>query len=963
MASSENIWEVLSAEEQRSIWEETERSFWPKWFREHEEWKAEHDKKHTRLTTGLRVDLSKLTGQRDQLDITKERLTKELVKIEQDLKRVNDEADTKTNQLVLLDQDYRDELAEHNSHHDSHCRKMRAFFQEKLGRSSEDDGPIPTIPPSYDAPEPQLADAAEEMEGVEETSRPERPEPEFAPQQPRGDVLVNVVNADNQVIGPIERIEPWNQWVEAVMKYPILRQVMIRRGRRFNEDHLRSIYERSEGKGVKWLSCMIQATGKVQSKRCQSCEKNQGAFEQCILVGGKLLHKCGNCEWNRQGCHGASGEGVDEPENATIPAEPAPEVEDIQEVESQEQLQREALQREVEQEKAPVPDRLEQDRQREPERREPERRELEREKNERPAQETTQEKRPQEPPRVEKETVVEVVEPAPNYGWAAMRSNQIRSILQAPSTTPPRSEPMPVLNNHRDVRLTPAEQPRQKTGPLEAPTQRESAPFPTMTGFTSSNASSFTPAGISGFSAANHHTGFTPASSGFTPANSRSRPTSRQSSREFLTPTVGSVEASPQPAVDDEEERPLEEITKENLILQNNGEVYTFPECMEGVPMVKIDPSHPYWEPDWKDLRVEVEASRTKWEQKLKELKEKEDKGEPTQPGPMKYQIGRQLNRGNTILEFLDHGSISPYQLVGKKYMQSTKGGITSYDTLFRLCETVSELAKFKLDVSPVDWIRHRLWEISIRKGRDFNFARTVHDFYHDAKLRALRTKHGFKNIGRPSGVKKASRLSTDANGTTPTKKRKGSHVSDTPSEARVSLGEPLPASPGDHSTTPLAKRPKSSYADANDIFATEDFSDTDSVSRAPIYSSEYRLYQVKTRQYLSSDKVSQYWSWQPDRRCLEHQVLKSPNPPGWGLYQKPIDFSFNLDHATEITWNLQALRIHIKINPASRSALVLGSDDMPRGDLMAQFKRERTMKRFLAFCRHMKVPLVLETV
>lgn len=941
--NNEEIWDVLPVQEQRSIWRETEQAFWPRWRKSHEEWLAQHEQKVNRQTTELRIELSKLTGARDHLAETHKRLTHELLKVEQDLKRVNDDADAKSNQLVLLDQEQREELAEHIANHDSHSQKMRLFFSEKLGTPIEDDEVTISV-----ASEP--ADAIDAMEGVEPTTQPS-PEPMAEPQAgstppPRGEQLVDVIDADGRLIGSVERIDPWNQWIEAILKYPILRKVEIRRGRRFNEDHLASIYDRSEGKGVKWLSCLIQATGRIQSRRCQSCEKHQGAFEKCVIVGGRLLHKCGNCEWNRQGCHGASGEGIEEPEPTALPAS----VEGVGESETEnveqgrrelETAERLKLDRLGHEQPVEIPEATPISQQQQPNGEKPQ--EVQQHKEQEKSHEAPPEKQREEPqetrpdpqPEIQPRLVVEA-ETVARSAWTPIRDNGWRPVLQAPTGITPSTGPTRPSMGLSLPGLSSNQQRKEYGGRLVAPSTHEST-YPGPTGFTAAN-----------------------TTGSFTPANSRSRPPSRQSSREeFLTPTAGSIEPSPQPTFEDN----LEEITSENLIVRNNGEVYTFPECMEGVPLVKVGPGHPYWESDWKDLPPFVEAARTRWAAKLKEIRADDSQ---KQNGPMKYQIGRQLNRGSTIMEFLESGPISPYQLLSKKYMHAAKGGITSYDTLFRLCETTAELSKFKLDVPPIDWIRHRLWELSLSQGKDFNVARVVHDFYHDPKLKALRTKHGFKNIGRPSGgMRKPARLSTATNGDTPTnpRKRKGSQVSDTPpSETRVSLGEPLPASPGDISLQ-LPKRQRPIFTEAMDIFATDQFSDTDSVSGSRIFSEEFRLYQVKHRMHASSYKSSQYWVWQPHRRQLTHQVLKSTRPTEWGPFMKPLDFSFNLDEVTEITWNLQTLRIHIKVNSASKDALILrGVDDMPRGDILAWFKRERTMKRFLALCRTEKVSLVRET-
>lgn len=961
------------------MWEEAENAFWPGWFNNHDQVKTELKETFTRQTTDTRVELSKLTGERDQLAANKERLTRELLQIEQDLKRVNDEAERKAEQLFQIESDYGKELSDEIANHKSGTEKMEIFFTEKLGRSADERGydhasvrvsrrtvPVRYVDPEETEPEPEtvLSSEPEAMDGVEEVM------PQESTPRPHGEVLVEVLDADDNVIGSIERVEPWNQWVEAILRYPVQRPVVIRRGRRFNEDHLASIYERTEGKGVKWLSCMIQATGRVQTRRCLSCDKNQGVFGSCIMVGGKLLHKCGNCEWNRQGCHGASMDF--EPEPPREPPKPNPDP-------------REPSRREINGPGPEIPDPETEAERLEPSSplREPSRRETrdvemqdgddrqqvlephaagpESEVRESTAERarrlseilsrphdlrhevvthtvpTAQTARPAGS-RVDKPmdrplarpTVIEP-EPRPVSGWAAIRSSNSQSVLQAPAAATPPAEVMATPRQVSSAYLGPSEKRKEYSGPLSAPSP---SPFQAPMGFTAAN-----------------------VPRAFTPVNSRSRPQSRQSSGHLATPNIDSAEPSPQPAEADDDDEPLEEITSRNLVLRDNGEVYTYPECMRGVPLVKIDENHPYWDPEWKDLKTEVKAQHDRWEQKLETHRQNADNQKPL--SSIKYQIGRQINRGQTILEFLEMGTISPYQLLAKGYMHAAKGaqkgGITSYDTLFRMCESIAELSKFKLDITPVEWMRHRLWEISVKKGKEFNCAKILHDFYHDPKLTALRVKHGFKNIGRPSGMKKGR---SSANG-----KRKGSHDSETP-DARValSLGEPLPTSPR-HAPSPAPKRPYRGsaviYGPPTDSFVTHDYSDTDSVFGTTAYREEYRVAQIKHRRHASSTNSSQYWSWQPDRKAFEHQVVKSVDPVKWGFIDKPVDFHVNLEEIHEIVWNLQILRIQIRVDALCKSAVILEVDGKPRGDLMVSFKRERTMKRFMFFCRGKKVNLV----
>ncbi|KAF5724954.1 hypothetical protein FMUND_319 [Fusarium mundagurra] len=189
---------------------------------------------------------------------------------------------------------------------------------------------------------------------------------------------------------------------------------------------------------------------------------------------------------------------------------------------------------------------------------------------------------------------------------------------------------------------------------------------------------------------------------GFTPANVRSRPPS--SDRGRPTPQSLSLDTSSQPP-QSPPAQPLEEITRENMVLKNDRNVYTYPECVAGVPLVKINEEHPSWEANWPNVKTIIEPQLARWREKHQaaiEAGPKQDKG-----GSSKHQIGRQVNRGIKILEFHEKDPISPYQLLGKRYIQACKGGITSYDTLFRLSETISEL-----DMSPVDWMRQRHHEL-----------------------------------------------------------------------------------------------------------------------------------------------------------------------------------------------------------------------------------------------------------
>ncbi|KAI5457616.1 hypothetical protein BGZ63DRAFT_427656 [Mariannaea sp. PMI_226] len=914
-------WEALPVDEARSVWDETERNFWANQERENQTTDHDIDKTYHKTVTDIKVDLSHLSGRRALLVESQERLAKELAKVEEELARVAQACDEKVDRLNKVEQEYRDGQQTRLQNRQKVKRTMRAFFKEKRGEDPDaDDGEdypvisaerVPLRPLLNGTPTPAVAvapaepiesPAAEEtrMEGIELQNGNHAPSDDGAPDG-APDVMVDVVDADGNVIGPVQRIEPWNQWVEAIQDLEIRRPVKIRRGRRFNEAHLATIYERTEAKGVKWLSCMIQATGQIQTKRCQSCDKNQGAFDDCIIVGGELFQKCGNCEWNRQGCHGASGDYID------LPASRRQHRRSIRNVvESPIQPERPLVRLEPTPEGSKATER-------------------ERKAEQEPVEQQHELKNPRK-----ESSIAALLHPLP----LALPS-------QAP---PPKSLP---IRSEREIIERQADRAQPST---EIETPMKNAPTSNRNGPITVHEPEQMP---------------TPqdyrVTPGFTAANAAQR--SRPSSADRPTPTSIHIEPSPQPSESFVIEE-IEEITRATLALKDNGTVYTFPECVEGVPLEKIDEKHPYWEPSWPDVRSLIEPQLERWREKhvaAIEAGARQEKG-----GSSKYQIGRQVNRGIKILEFLDEGEISPYQLLSKKYISSGKGGICSYDTLFRLSETMSELAKFKLDIKPIEWMRQRLYELIQVEGSGFNLPRTIHDFYHDPKLTSLRYKHGFKNIGRPSGMKSA-RVSMGSPSSTPKpiKKRKSMHsLASTPRETPIVDHSPLAT----HVVLPT-ERPSSAHKRAKlsspvpigsimdgyrDEFHTVDHSDTDSWSGASITKNDFRLRQVKTRRYTSTAGVTQYWTWVKEDRVFEHQVLKALGPVQWGVHKQPYNFHLSLDEISTLIWNIEALRVHVVLRK--------DKDIHNRGDIMAEFKRENTMRRFLSFCREQGVHLTKDS-
>lgn len=410
-------------------------------------------------------------------------------------------------------------------------------------------------------------------------------------------------------------------------------------------------------------------------------------------------------------------------------------------------------------------------------------------------------------------------------------------------------------------------------------------------------------------------------------------------------------------AVDDGTDNAGPEITQKTLILQHNGTFYTYPKCIEGVPLEKIDPHHPYWDPKWPDLRVHVQPILNAWKEKHQAAKTAEQQGHKA--GSARYQYNRQVNRGDRILQFLKHGSISPYQLLSKRFMSVGKGSISSYDTLFRLCETIYELEQYPIDVTPVEWLRQRLHELIEVQGAGFNFSKTIHNFYSDKKLKALREKAGKKNIGRPahSSMRRGSTSGSASRNETPRPpKRKSPHFYGTPSPAAESMGRTA-ESAGDERRH--GDRRQEEVVSVLNSLETEEVSDTDSFSGDAILDLDFRLYQVKSRVLTSSEEVTQYWRWIPHLGIFEHQVLKGMNPVSWGVHREPIDFSLRLADVVKVAWNLKALRVYLVMSDRH----ICFEDDKPRGDVMVAFKRANTMRRFIKFCRTENLELVEETL
>ncbi|KAI0017550.1 hypothetical protein F4780DRAFT_782180 [Xylariomycetidae sp. FL0641] len=438
-----------------------------------------------------------------------------------------------------------------------------------------------------------------------------------------------------------------------------------------------------------------------------------------------------------------------------------------------------------------------------------------------------------------------------------------------------------------------------------------------------------------------------------------------RSGRKSLPTAKASVSSGDSP-VPESTESDVEEITRANLLLRDDGHVLTAPEMYAGTPLERIHPQHPYWSPDWEPLEDSIQPQLDKWRERLEGLRR-----DPNAVRHTVFLANRQCNRGQAVIDFLRDGDFHPYQFVGKEMMNKFYKTFINYDTMFRLVNILEELKKFELDITPLEWLRQRIYNLAQAQGDKFNLSKLVHNLYHDALLKQLRTKHGFGNIGRPSGYKvgekdptrsgrvRKSKKETEAGSKTPrTRKMRRSIGQVDAEDARSSMGDmdlqaqqALPSEYLEPVTPRLSKRqrlePTPPPEQTEDELDYDGYSTRDSFSSGRIMHLDWRVSQIKTRSLTTSTQVTQYWTWKGDNNKFEHQVLRETHPKvTWGFYQKPINFDLELSDVLEIQYS-----------PDSEKILAL-TKDQQRGDVLACFKRERTKRRFLAFAKKKGIKL-----
>ncbi|KAI8626132.1 hypothetical protein F5Y19DRAFT_466707 [Xylariaceae sp. FL1651] len=457
-----------------------------------------------------------------------------------------------------------------------------------------------------------------------------------------------------------------------------------------------------------------------------------------------------------------------------------------------------------------------------------------------------------------------------------------------------------------------------------------------------------------------------PTVSNESPEGNRKSPHSRKSLPSAQDSVLPMDSPAPEAATTDDQE-----ITRNCLVLKDNGSIIVEPPMFAGVPLEKIDERHPFWNPEWEPLENTIQRQLDKWKEKLEDLRRRPDSVRHTV-----FLANRQVNRGQTVLDFLKDGCFHPFQFASRDMMDKSYKTFINYDTVFRLVNVHEELKKFDLEVTSLEWLRQRMYEIAMAQGDKFNLSKTTHDLYHDAKLKFLREKHGFGNIGRPSGYKVGDKDSTK--GAIKSKAKK--ELTGPPGEGRRRSRRTIdqfesddrpqgpPIGPTDYlePVTPrLQKRQRLDAAEARreDNLATrvpelavadlefDGYSSRDSFSNGRITYSDFRVYQIKTKTLTTRPDVTQYWTWKPDGNKFEHQVLRDVHPDiTWGVYQKPNSFDCCVEDIREVYYALDSQKVLIAIA------------DENRGNIVVFFKRERTKKRFLSFIRKKNVKIVKST-
>ncbi|KAG7294424.1 hypothetical protein NEMBOFW57_004495 [Staphylotrichum longicolle] len=127
-------------------------------------------------------------------------------------------------------------------------------------------------------------------------------------------------------------------------------------------------------------------------------------------------------------------------------------------------------------------------------------------------------------------------------------------------------------------------------------------------------------------------------------------------------------------------------------------------------------------------------------------------------------------------------------------------------------------------------------------------------------------------------------------------------------------------------------------------------YTSTDSITESALHRYDWRLHQVKTQSFVTNPGVTQYWHYSLDKGTyfIEHQVLNSARPVQWSVFRDPYNFHLKLDDISQVSFARGSKLVLIMYKLPGWKGQVTD----PTRDTMAQFKRDRTQRRFLNFLR-----------
>ena len=144
------------------------------------------------------------------------------------------------------------------------------------------------------------------------------------------------------------------------------------------------------------------------------------------------------------------------------------------------------------------------------------------------------------------------------------------------------------------------------------------------------------------------------------------------------------------------------------------------------------------------------------------------------------------------------------------------------------------------------------------------------------------------------------------------------------------------------------AEAPVPSLPPSREDLEYDGYTSSDSFSDDIIVEQVNWRVQQMHRELSTNMEVTQYWHYvelEPGNEGIEHQDKQ------WGTYREPINFHLRLRELTNITYALNSRNIIIGTKPVEGVSF--------RGDLVAQFKRERTKRRFLKFMEGKGIRLI----